>query len=290
MRIVTNFLKTLFVLLITGLAATAQPTISGVPYCCKGQTSRLSTVSRTPGSWSSSNPDVASVNSRNGKVTGVSDGVAVITFTYDKGSVTVPFTVYSTANPGKITGNDNISIGSKVKLTNAESANKMHSWSSSMPEIAVINATTGEVTGISAGAATITCATDACGPVVQATKNIYVNATDCISGHINFGGGFKGKLKVTLLHYDQKLGGLMAADSALLTCTDSSVFYHFAGLPTDSFRLKAQVCDTITYRYGFLSTFYPSNTYWYNGNLIYHMAGTQDLNRDIMMIYGRFEH
>jgi Bacterial Ig-like domain (group 2) len=67
-------------------------TIGGNPTATVSNTSQL-TASVPNGTWSSSNNGVATVNTQSGVVTGIADGTATITYTFNGSSVTVSFTV-----------------------------------------------------------------------------------------------------------------------------------------------------------------------------------------------------
>ena len=72
--------------------------ITGVNNVCPGKSTTLYNTS-TGGSWSSSSPAIASINSATGLVTGHTAGVTTITYTLGSCSVTYPFTVNPTPAP-----------------------------------------------------------------------------------------------------------------------------------------------------------------------------------------------
>ncbi|MCD6010590.1 MAG: surface protein [Flavipsychrobacter sp.] len=81
--------------------------ITGPSAVCIGSTIALSDTA-AGGTWSSSNPAVATVGSSIGSVTGVSAGIATITYTTGSGFATIDITVESFPNPGTITGPDSL--------------------------------------------------------------------------------------------------------------------------------------------------------------------------------------
>lgn len=148
-------------------------TISGVTSVCTGGTSTLS--SSVPGGvWSSGNPLVASVNST-GLVSGIASGAAIISYTLSSPGcgASVAFAIVNVA-PATIimpvTGPSAVCVGATAALTDASPGG---SWSSSNTSVATVGST-GVVTGISAGVATISYSANlGCGMSV-ATSNITV--------------------------------------------------------------------------------------------------------------------
>ncbi|MFI5195954.1 MAG: gliding motility-associated C-terminal domain-containing protein [Chitinophagales bacterium] len=126
--------------------------IVGPSSVCEGLTIGLSDAT-TPGTWSSSNTLVATVDSNSGVVLGVSAtvgtpaGVAVISYTTSTGCIaTATITVYPSPLP--ITGTtDSVCQGSSIYLTDATTGG---AWSSSNTFIATVGST-GTVTGIIPG-------------------------------------------------------------------------------------------------------------------------------------------
>ncbi|MES2702416.1 MAG: Ig-like domain-containing protein [Bacteroidota bacterium] len=147
--------------------------ISGTASVCQGSTGTLSnTVSG--GAWSSSDPSVASVAS--GIVSGVAVGTAIISYGSGSGcSVFVIATV--NAAPPAITGTSAICLGTTTVLSNTTSGG---TWSSSNTGIATVGST-GVVTGVESGAATITYML---GSGCYATKDMYINAPPPITGEL----------------------------------------------------------------------------------------------------------
>jgi uncharacterized protein YjdB len=126
--------------------------ITGPLTVCAGPSVTLSDA--TPGgTWTCSTPSVASVNGSTGVVTGVSVGVAMVTYTIGTGCIqTASVTVNPLPSP--ILGNNNLCVGSSVTLINTSDGTG--SWSSSAPGIASIGSSTGIVSAITAGTTIIT--------------------------------------------------------------------------------------------------------------------------------------
>ena len=124
------------------------------------------------GTWSSSNIAVATVNS-GGTVTGVTVGTATITYTTSTCYATATVTINLSANAGVITGLSTVCSGSSIALTDAASGGV---WSSSNIAVAKVG-TTGLVTGISGGTATISyTVTNTCGST-SAVSTVTVNTS-----------------------------------------------------------------------------------------------------------------
>ena len=125
--------------------------ISGVNVICEG-TSTSFTNTTTGGTWTSSDPTVATVTSATGFVSGIIAGTATITYTISNGcyrtrSVTV------NPIPAVITGVMEACVGGNTTLSNSSVGG---TWASSLPSVATINNITGIATGISAGTAVVT--------------------------------------------------------------------------------------------------------------------------------------
>ncbi len=137
---------------VTEVTVDAAPSaISGTANACVGLTSTLS-HGTGGGVWSSANPAIATVNSGTGVVTAVSAGYVTITYmvTPTCGTTT---TFHSKALPAAITGNLIACVGTSSSLANATAEG---TWTSSNTGVATINATSGLMTGVSLGNATIT--------------------------------------------------------------------------------------------------------------------------------------
>ena len=123
--------------------------IAGVTTVCEGGTSVLGSAS-VGGTWSSSNPSVATV-SATGDVTGVVQGTTTISYTTTcAGPATTVVTVLATPSP--ISGPANVCIGANITLTDTALGG---AWTSTNPAIATVNSITGVVTGVATGVDTI---------------------------------------------------------------------------------------------------------------------------------------
>ena len=139
---------------------------------CPGATLILSDGA---GVWSSSNTAVAAVGT-GGNVTGVSSGMATITYTASGSSACIATTVVTINTTPAINGPGTICSSSPATLTDASAGGV---WSSGNTLIATVGSTTGTVSGVSAGNVPITyTSTNSC----HITTTISVTATPTTIG------------------------------------------------------------------------------------------------------------
>ncbi|NDC41893.1 MAG: hypothetical protein EBZ77_10140, partial [Chitinophagia bacterium] len=158
-------------------------TISGAATLCIGTSAAFSTTG-TGGTWSCSNPYTATV-STTGVVTGLTGGAVLISYTVASpcgAAVAVTLVNVVASSPtGSITGSSSLCTGTTTTLTYATGSG---TWSSSTPSIASVD-TAGVVTGVAAGAATISYSLSAGCGISVSTFTITVNtspATGALSG------------------------------------------------------------------------------------------------------------
>ena len=134
-------------------------TLSGPASVCAGATVQLSSSGQPDGSWSSSDYAIATVNPFSGHVIGGAAGAATITYTVTgvagcaDASVSKPISVVALPDPGALSGIQDICVGGTTTLLSSVSGG---SWSSNNTAIATVHASSGVVTGIAVGIATIT--------------------------------------------------------------------------------------------------------------------------------------
>ncbi len=148
-------------------------TIIGTGSVCVS-TSTTYTNATAGGTWSSSNPSVASINATSGLVTGMSVGTAVITYflTSSCGSALTTQTVSVNAGPyaGTISGAATVCEGDTIIITPTIAGGV---WASSNAAVATVYG--GAVLGVSAGTATISyTVNNGCG-AATVTQAITVN-------------------------------------------------------------------------------------------------------------------
>lgn len=133
--------------------------ITGSGAVCIGSTTLLSSTT-TGGTWMSSNPAIANVALTTGVVSGVSGGVANITYTLPTGCSRVT-TINVVVPPAAITGPSRVCPGLSITLSNPSPGGL---WFSNTPG-AVIDTFTGVLTGVIPGNATISYSVPGCSPV-----------------------------------------------------------------------------------------------------------------------------
>ena len=136
------------------------------PTVCIGSTTAFTSNGLSGGTWSSSNTAAATVNTTTGVVTGVAAGNATITYTSTTpcgtATASAAITVIIVPDAGTVSGASTVCVGSTTTYTSDGLSGG--TWSSVTPSVATVNATTGVVTGVSAGNATITYTfTNSCG-------------------------------------------------------------------------------------------------------------------------------
>ena len=269
------------------VTTTSVQPISGPLNVCNGATITLYD-STLGGVWSSGNTALATVNPSTGVVTGVSLGTVTISYAVSgscgTGYAIDTIHVINTTVPGTISGSSIVNIGLTSPLYETVTGGV---WSSSNTAVATINAGTGVVTGVAAGAATITYTVTGCGGSATATYTISVTPINGISGHVYFPGvAYYGNVKVWLINYNTATSYLRAIDSVSAYCYGGNIYYQFLGVATDSYRVKAAVYDSTGITTGYIPTYHTSSFYWYTANVINHTSGTADINEDINMAYG----
>ncbi len=137
----------------TTVVVNSAPSISGPNSLCGGETISLS-ASVSGGTWSSSNTAVATVDPSTGVVSGVAGGTVSISYTY---GCTSTYTVTVTG-PVAISGAGTVVPGYTTNLSNTTSGGV---WTSSNTSVATVSST-GVVTGVAIGNATITYSIGSC--------------------------------------------------------------------------------------------------------------------------------
>ena len=157
--------------------------ITGNSALCVGSTTILSSAT-TGGVWSSSNTSIATINATTGQVTGVSAGVATMSYSVTNSNncttvVTKDITVNANPTVAAITGNAGVCVGNTTTLSNVTVGG---TWSSSNTAVATIDATTGELTAITAGTTTISyTVTNSNNCTTTVTKHITVYGNPVLS-------------------------------------------------------------------------------------------------------------
>jgi uncharacterized protein YjdB len=125
--------------------------ITGTNNVCVGLTTPL-TDATSGGAWTSSTTTVATIGTGSGVVSGVLAGTTTITYRLGTGCImTAPVTVNPL--PATIAGTNNVCVGLTTPLTDATTGG---AWTSGATTVATIGTGSGVVSGILAGATTIT--------------------------------------------------------------------------------------------------------------------------------------
>ena len=251
---------------------------------CMGSSTTFTDM--TPGgAWSVASSAIATINS-SGIATGLSVGSTFITYSVS-GTCGTAYAIHylnvtsGTATPS-VSGASTVVAGSTINLTGSPTGGV---WSCSPTTVATVNPTSGVVTGVSAGTAIVTYIVSGCSGTLSALHTVSVTAFDGISGHIYFNStAHYGPVKVWLIAYSAP--NLTAIDSTVVYATGASASYQFTGEPTDTYRVKAAVQDSLFIGTGYIPTYHDSSFYWYSANVIPHTSGTSDINKDIYMAYG----
>ncbi len=266
----------------------ATGSIAGPGSVCAGSTAILVDSAGTSGTWTSSNNTLATVSSSgfNGTVYGVALGTVTITYTFNGicgvAAHTKTMNVVSSISAGTISGASTMYVGDMTTLTATASDG---TWSSSNPGVAYAGSM-GDVSGMSAGTATISYSVAGCTSMLYVTHNITVLNVDNISGDVIFSGStFDAPVRVWLITYDASTGDLTAVDSIITRSYSSIATYSFLMKPTGVYRVKAAVDSVVTVP-GYIPTYHNSSLYWHSATTINHTAGTSDMNKDIVMMAG----
>ncbi len=199
-------------------------TITGIATVCALNTTTLADAAGG-GTWSSSTGSIATVGST-GIVTGVSAGTAAISYSVTNSCGTAVATKVVTVNPlpvaGSITGIASMCVSATTALSDAAPGG---AWSSGNTALATVGSSagspsTGTVTGITAGTATISYVViNGCGTAV-ATRVVTVNPIPIISGPSAVCAG------VTMTESGAPTGGTWTPASGIIaTVSPSGVVY-----------------------------------------------------------------
>jgi uncharacterized protein YjdB len=207
--------------------------IIGLPAVCIGNTITLSNP--TPGgTWSSTDPTVATAGSGTGVVTGIASGTVAISYTLGTGCTRIMPVIVNPTAP--ITGPNSICVGQTALYRDTALGG---TWSSSTPSVATISSS-GWVTGISSGTTTITYARSGC----SATYAITVNPIPApITG---FPFACVGQMSVLA---DATPGGVWSSSTPAVGTIDASgvVTAISVGYTTISYTLGTGCARTVTF-------------------------------------------
>lgn len=294
------------VLIISFLSKPALAAINSPSFItCPGGTIHMwadSAAGSGPGTWSSSDTTVATVTSppgyRLGWLAGVAPGTAVISYTQATGTVSVTVTVTTAPIPVTIAGNTNIPLGSKALFhINNASIGSPSTLSSGIVGTFMHSNDQLSVWGLSLGTEVISYTMiGGCASTGSTVTVTVVPATDVISGTVYADSTIyhhNCMFKIWLIKYDPSTHMLTAVDSAIEIPSYPGAFvrYQFAGMGTDSFRVKAGELVNIGPPFELNSmlaphapTYHTSNLRWDSATAFYHTAGINDTGINIVMV------
>ncbi len=204
--------------------------LSGASTVCEGATASLSTTA-TGGTWSSSDTMVARVTPTSGVITGITAGVATISYAITSSCASIR-QITVNASPAGITGVLSTCVGQSTTLANAVTGG---SWSSSMTTRATVGASTGLVTGVSGGTVNITyaltsgCRAIAVVTVATAPSTVTGPNVVCVGSPITYtaaiGGGTWSSSDTAILNFASSTSGAITVAStgvAVITYTQGS--------------------------------------------------------------------
>jgi|GEM_PF-814155 len=229
------------------LAACTPPnagSIAGTTTLCAGATSALTSNGLTGGTWSSSNPTIATVNAT-GVVTGVAAGTATITYSFSangcSSSTTSTVTINALPNAGSIAGTTTLCTGATSALTSNGLTGG--TWTSSNTTIATVNAT-GVVTGVATGTINITYSVSANGCSANTSRTITINAlpnAGTIAGTNSFSAG----TSQTFTSNGLTGGTWTSSNTTIATVNATGVVTGVAaGTATVTYTVSANGCST----------------------------------------------
>ena len=190
---------TISYLLPTGCSATQTVTVYPVPSAITGPSqvcagANITLADASPlGTWSSSNPSLATVSST-GVVSGISNGTVQISYSYSTGCAATHTVTVNPIPPAITGGPATVCVGGTLALSDAITGGL---WTSSSPS-ATIGSMSGVVTGVTPGTVTITynlttgCSTTTTITVDTALGAITGTANLCVGGSTTLTGSVPG--------------------------------------------------------------------------------------------------
>ena len=226
------------------------------------------TDATTGGTWNVENGTGTATITTGGVVTGTAEGTVTVTYTVSDGtcsaSTTAPLTVHALPVVAAITGTSTLNIGTTTQLADATAGG---TWSSDTPANATVDQTSGLVSGVGVGTATITYSfTDGNGCTSEQTLLVTINAAAAITitadYHKIYGSLLTGPVIVNSPDFTIVSGTMLPGDDI------SSVTLDFAA-GTQSTDPATTYTGSVTVS-GATGTFNPANYIfnYTNGNLI----------------------
>ena len=174
---------------VTVTTAASAGTLSGTQAVCMAGTSTFSST-QAGGTWSTSDATIATINNITGVITTVAAGTATMTYTVagtggcTDATATRTVTITAAPLPGTLSGGQAIcSNGGSTIFSSTQAGG---TWSTSDATIATIGSTTGTISGVAGGTATMTYTVAGTGGCmnVSATRTVTVT-TAAVSGTLS---------------------------------------------------------------------------------------------------------
>ncbi|MFN4086858.1 MAG: beta strand repeat-containing protein, partial [Spirosomataceae bacterium] len=150
-------------------------TLAGNQTLCIAGTSTFSTSGTAGGTWTSSDPNVATVDASTGVVTAVAAGTATITYTVSGQSANRTVTVSAPPNAGTLSGTQAICVDATSQISS--NGNIGGTWTSTDPTVATVSSS-GLVTAVAAGSASIQYIVAGSGGCDNDTASIAITVTN----------------------------------------------------------------------------------------------------------------
>ena len=206
--------------------------ITGIATLCVGSYSTLSET-MTGGTWTSSNSNVSIDGS--GDITGVTLGTSSISYSVSDGCAAIRIVTVN-AVPSAVTGVTALCAGSMTTLNDASAGG---TWSCSPASVATIGLSSGIVTGVAGGTATITYSTGTAGCSVTTTVTVNPILPITLAGTICVGG---------TCHLDDATGGgtWSSADGTVTVGSSGIVTGLSVGTATITYTIPTGCSRTVT--------------------------------------------
>ena len=201
-------------------------TISGNQNICSNGSTTFTSDGNTGGAWSTSNAGVANVNSSTGVVSGVAAGSATITYTVtgtggcSNATATRTVTVTTAPNAGTLSGTQAICVGGSTTFTS--NGNSGGTWTTSDVAVATVNSSTGAISGVAPGSATITYTVTGTGGCSNATATRTVTVTTAPNAGTISGNQAICVAGTTTFTSDGNSGGAWTSDNTSIATVNSS--------------------------------------------------------------------
>ncbi len=244
---------------VTVIATPTAGTIGGPLAVCEGAAVTLTSSGTSGGVWTSGSTGIATVNPASGLVTGVTAGVASITYTVTNACGTAStnrnITVNPLPHPGHMTGGTSVCMGSTLALSDTPSGG---TWNSTVTSVATIS-TSGVVSAVSVGSTLISyTVTNSCGTTAdtQTVSVLPLPSAGAIVGSTTVCSG----ATITLTDGGASAAGTWSSSSTSVATINSTgvVTGVSGGTATISYSVASASCGTAISTYNITVNSTPS--------------------------------